>query len=181
MVLKSSYWCINTIFNAGEFSSAFFSWHILSVYVIHLLGVRPCALPSTFFLWSICLHSSIWRIVLSILQGKPPRCLSLWWDFYCKIWLPEVFSFVWGTLSLFYLSSQFVSWCLLPLFPRTCNFPFLQASDSCLIWQFYSFHYFSFPLFIITMAHILYQIPFLYPAVYSYCFHQNLQFFSFFC
>ena len=56
-------------------------------------------------LWSLSLwisFLSILRMVQSIFQGRLLTCLFLWWDFCCKPWFWEVFSFFWDTLFFFF-------------------------------------------------------------------------------
>ena len=71
----------------------------------HLSDVTPCAKSSVFlsfglFIW-VPLLSSL-RMVLSILQGELLRCLSLWWDFCCRVCF-RVFSFLRGSFFLLFL------------------------------------------------------------------------------
>ena len=102
IVLCSPCWCIHTILNAGEFSSSFFSWHI--VCLCHLFDTRPCALSSTFLSFGPfvgVLPWSVLRMVLSILQGNLTTCLTLWWDFSCTAWFRVFLSF-WNILFLFH-------------------------------------------------------------------------------
>ena len=112
-----------------------------------------------------------------------PKCLSFWWDFCCRVWFCEAFLFVWGTLFLYFLSSPFVWWCPLPIFPITCDFHFLQA-----FWFFLDLAVIFLPLFVFFHFswwawHIfLCQIPFLYIlAIYSYCLYEGTQFFFILC
>ena len=56
------------------------------------------------------LSGSISRMMLSILQGEQSRCLSLWSDTCCRVWLPEVFSFALDTYFFFF---SFISVCLM--------------------------------------------------------------------
>ena len=91
------------------------------------------------------------------------RCLSFWWDFCCWTWFRVVFSFVWGTFLLFFLSSPLVWWSPFPLFPSTCIFLFSERFGSFLIQYFYSFRYLSFFYFSLWAWQIfLCQIPFLF-------------------
>ena len=94
----------------------------------YLSGVRPCALLSTFvfsasFVWVPLL--SIWTIVPSIFQEELPMCFSFNEIYAAELGFEKLslkYSFL-----IFFLSSPFVWWCPLPIFPSTCNFPFLQA------------------------------------------------------
>ena len=79
----------------------------------HPSDVRPCASLSTFLSISLSSPLSIPIIVPSTLKEWLPRCLFLWWNSFCKTWVLEAFSFVWGTLFLSYLLSPLVWWCLL--------------------------------------------------------------------
>ena len=122
---------------------------------------------------------SILRIVQSILPGQT-RCLSLWWDLYCRVSFREAFSFVWSTLFQFFLSSLLVEWCLLSIFPSTCNFPFRQ-----MLWFFLDLSVLFLPIFVFFHFSLwawyifLYQILFLCPSsifllfffFFSFCKH----------
>ena len=69
--------------------------------IICLWDVRPYTSSLAFLFpgsFVGVLLSFISWMVPSILQGKLPRCLSLWWDSCSKAWFREVFSFVWDTL-----------------------------------------------------------------------------------
>ena len=69
-------------------------------------------------------------MVMSILQERQPRCLSLWWDFSYLVWFQVVFLLSRDTL-FFFLSSSLVWWCLLPFLSFPYKFPFL--------WEFWFF------------------------------------------
>ena len=93
------FWCIHTIFNAGKSSSSSFSQQLKSV--CHISDVRSCV-SSLVFLSSgpfvEVLPLSMSGTVLSIFQGRQPKYLSIWWDFYCIAWFWELFLFVGDTL-----------------------------------------------------------------------------------
>ena len=55
--------------------------------------------------------------------------------------------------SPYFSSSLLVSWCLLPIFPSTCNFPSLRAFWFFLVWHFYYFRCSFSPIFIMSMSH----------------------------
>ena len=121
--------------------------HQLSCHLVHLSGFLPCS----FYEWP-----RITRVLL--------RCLSFWWDFCCRAWFQEVFSFVWGTFS-FFLSSLLVWWCPLLIFPSTCNFPFLQVFSlflelSVLFLKLFFFYHVSLWAWYIFICHI----PLIYPG-----------------
>ena len=63
---------------------------------------------SFLFLWSftLCSPVSILRMIPSILQRGELSCLSLWWDFCCRTWFREAFSFLCGTLWSLSLHTQ---------------------------------------------------------------------------
>ena len=105
------------------------------------------------------------RMVQCILQKSLLMCLFLRWDFRSRVWFREVFSFFWGTLFLFFLPSSLDWWCLLPVFPRTCTFPFLQTFWLLLEFSILVILVFIFVHFSLCAWHIfLRQIPFLYPG-----------------
>ena len=80
------------------------------------------------------------------------RCLSLWREFFYRAWFREAFSFFSGTLFYiffhFHLSDgvRFQDSQVLVLLPLS------KRSNWFLILQLYYFH--SFPLFIMSIAHI---------------------------
>ena len=83
-------------------------------------------------------------MIPSILQGRNPWCLLLWWDSNYRARFGEIFSFVWDTLFfilLFHLS-LFNSFRYSQVF---VIFLFSKRSDIFLICQFFSFRYLSFP------------------------------------
>ena len=158
IVFVSSYWGIYAIFNSGESSIRFLDTYSLC----HLSGGRPCASSTTFltsgpFVWVFLLF--ILRIVPSILRARLPKCLSVWCDFCSRAWFLEVFSVVWGTLFLFFLSSLMFWWNPLPIFPSTYNFPLLFLDLAVLFFMFFVFFHFSFHSYNL--------------AVYFYCFYQS--------
>ena len=97
----------------------FFLAHIVCPY--HLWDKRAYA-PSRSFCFSglfvKVLPSSTLRMVPSILRGKQPRCLYLWWDFWYIVWFWVLFLFFWCIRFKFFLSSPLIWWCPLPVFPK---------------------------------------------------------------
>ena len=92
--------------------------------------------------WSICLSSSLvhFKRVQSISQGRQPRYLSLWWDFNYVVWFRVVSSFSWNTLFKFlFLSSRFLCWCPLQIFPNICKFPFLNMVVLSLVGRVFAY------------------------------------------
>ena len=97
-----------------------------------------CIIINILVLRSICLSSSLVflknilkRISLkSILKTRLPMHLYLWWNFCCRSWFPEVFSFVWIT---FFFS--FISACLMV---STSSFPTFSFAQSVLILSLFS-------------------------------------------
>ena len=79
----------------------------------------------------------------NISQGVLRSCLFLWGDF-CR---REVFSFVWGTLLLFFLHLRLFDNVRFQYSHGFVIFLFSKRSDSFLIWQFNSFRYLSFSTF----------------------------------
>ena len=140
-------------------------------FLCHLWGISPYA-SSWVFLFSgpfveVLLSSSL-RMIPSFLQGVQlwssliyiaevqPRYLYLRWDFCYIVWLQVVFSFSWGILLLFFLSSLHVWWCPFSIFLSISKFPFYWA------FRFFSWFVSSFPtiichflLFTISMAHFV--------------------------
>ena len=150
-----------------------------------LLDVKPYASSSTFllfgsFVWVRLL--SILRRVLSVLLGRLPWYLCLWWDVCCRAWFPDGFLFIYEKLFLFFLSSLLVWWCLLSIFPSICNLAFIQAFRF-----FLDLAVLFFPLFVFSTFHYehgtFFYAKFHYYIllVYSYCLYQSFQFFFIFC
>ena len=76
VVFESSYQCIDVIFNAGESSSSFFSWHIESVYIIS--GMKePVHRFSGSLIHLLKFFPRPQRRVLGILQVGQPKCLCV--------------------------------------------------------------------------------------------------------
>ena len=90
-------------------------------------------------------------MVLSISQGGLPRSLFLWWDYCCRIWFQEAFSFFWVTSFLFF-SFIFLCACF-QHFRVLIIFLFFKHFNLFLICQFNSFCWLSFLIFIISMTH----------------------------
>ena len=88
----------------------------------------------------------------------------------------EEILFIWDTLFVFFISSLFVWWYLLPISPSTYNFPFLQAFRFfldltillLLSFDFSVTHYECWTFFL--AKHYSYIL-----AKYSYCLNQSLQ------
>ena len=91
LVIVSMYRCY-----LGYWRVMFFLFLIHTVCLPHLRDVRPDA-SSIVLLFSVpFVEVLLWytlRMVLSILRGGQPRCLSLWWDFYNVVLVWVVFSF----------------------------------------------------------------------------------------
>ena len=147
IILGYLYWCIITIFNAGESYSSFFSWSIRAVEVssgiydlVHSLQF-PCSLVhlSEFFLVHF-LKISLY------LTRKLPTCLSLWWDFRSRSFLEKLSR---SSVVLFpsYPSSPLVWWYLNLIFPSTRSFLLSKPPKVVLIWWFCYFSWFSFLTF----------------------------------
>ena len=119
---------------------------------------------------------SILKIVLSILRGGQPRCLSFWWDFFWRILFRKNSLVRLRNSLVFFLSYPLVWWC--PLL-SAYNFLFYEHSDSFLIWLFHSFCYLWFSTF---YEHDIFlcQIPFFYPD-YIPIVCISLYFFFIFC
>ena len=136
VVFESSYWCIDTIFNAVESSSSFFLFFFDIFYLSpSSLGCKAlCIVISFLVLWSICWHPSFLhfkngpenrtketaQVFIPLMRYRLYILVSSSFFFFRS---PEILFF------LIFLSSPLVWWCLLPLFPNTCNFPFL--------WEFW--------------------------------------------
>ena len=133
---------------------SFLDTHSMS---ISFLGCKTlCIIINFIVLWSICLSSSHvkFRNGPNILQGLLPRCLFLWWDFCCWAWLTEVFSFDWSILWLFFFHFCLFDYVCFQYSLVLIIFLFSNCFNSFSIWQFYSFRYLSFSLFIMSMAHV---------------------------
>ena len=117
-----------------------------STYIVcpcYLSDVKTCASPAL----------STLRIVTCILQGRQPICSQfiVWWDLCCISYSSEVFTFIWSTQVLIFLSSTLVWWRHVPLLPNTCNY----FSPSVLILSWFGSSIISviFPLLMMNMAH----------------------------
>ena len=99
VVFESSYRCIDAVFNAGESSSIFFSWHILSL--LSLVCKALSIVISFLVLWSIC-----WSSFLLYFN---------YYYYYYSLWVFHIsfnwwfFIGVWMTASLLRFPSDFNS------------------------------------------------------------------------
>ena len=68
------------------------------------------------------------KLILSILGRGQPKYLSLWQVSYYRVLSQIIFLLFWDAiLDFFFLSFPVVWLCQLPIYPRICRFPFLQA------------------------------------------------------
>ena len=77
------------------------------------------------------LPSSTLRMVPSILHLRQPRYLSLWW--FQEVWFREVFSFSWGILLNFFLSSRMLDDVFFQYSQVIVSFLFYECPDFFLI------------------------------------------------
>ena len=159
-VLGSSYWWIHFFFNAGES----FSFYFLDLYNLPLpsLGCKTfCIVINFLVLWSICLSSSF------IHFKNGPKYLAR------------------GTAAEFgfeklFLSSPLVWLCPLPIFPSSCNFPFLQVFWFFLVMAVlflplivffhfsFSWHIFQYQIIIIIIIIIIKNVFILFFLTYFF-------------
>ena len=124
------YRCIDAIFNVGQSSFSFFSWHIYIVCLRHLWNVRPYA-RHEFSCSLVCLL----KFLLYPLQNGPEYLTKG----SAQLFIPLMRFLMYRLVSSSFFvpfrysflkcfpSSPFL-WCPLPLFPSICNFPFLNFS-----------------------------------------------------
>ena len=116
--------------------SSLFSVVIFLLFLTHIFclykfwDLRPSFYIVISFLVSgpfveVLLSSILWMFP-SILRMDQPRCVFLWWDFCYIVWFRAVFSFSWGFLLNFFLSSPHIWCCPLPIFLSVCKFRFLR-------------------------------------------------------
>ena len=110
----------------------------LGTYILcHSSGVKPYVSSSVSLLFfSICLNPS--HVYCTI--GELPKGLWLWWNFSGDL------GFVKFSCSSGIRSMPFFHFCLIPIFPNTCNFLFLRVSYTILISSFIS-PVLTFPIF----------------------------------
>ena len=82
-------------------------YSFLDIYGLSLSSLKWKALCiSINFLvpWCSCLSSLLlpFKMALSILRTEPPRCLTIWWDFCCRVWFQEVFLLIWDTFFSYF-------------------------------------------------------------------------------
>ena len=116
--------------------------HIIGL--CHLSNVSPCTSSLVFLSFGLFFWVLLWSIlrkVPKILLKGLPWCLSLWWDFCCRVWFRETFSFDWGTLFFFSFLSlffSFVSTCfdLCPLSTISSTYIFPFSPNVLILWRF---------------------------------------------
>ena len=139
--------------------------HIVSL--CHLGDIRPYGWSLVFLFSGLFVDGlplSTLRMAPGVLQGYQPKRLSPWWDFCYIVWFRVVFSYSWDIPFSFSLA-----WCyLLPIFPYIYKFHFLRVFWFFLdlIVLFLSLNC-RFPFFIISTAHFLIPISWLY--IFAVC------------
>ena len=95
----------------------------------HFSDLRPYALLWVFLFsgpFVKVLSSSTSKMVLSILRGRQPMYLALWW-YFCSLVSSSFLVLLRYTFFKCFLSSPLVWWCPLLISPSISKFPFLRA------------------------------------------------------
>ena len=139
------------MFNVGESSSSYFSWHIQPVYAIS--GMKGLMNQQEF-------SCSLVHFLKFFFKNGPKYHTRRTAQVFIHLMRFLQYSLVWSSFLVlqrysflnFFLSYLLVRWSLLPIFPSTCNFLFLRVIFSW-FWNSIPYVICRFLLLIISMAH----------------------------